>query len=112
MNQYVGIEQSDSLGRGGEQLGQEADGIRTQLNQLIQDMTNDADSLKGDALNRFRQARGELTQRFDELMAWCANNGVKLNEGQQQFNVTDADSSDDFGQAGAQASYLSRNPNG
>lgn len=104
----VGLENVNSLATGGEQLGQESDGIRTQMNQLIQDMTNDADSLQGESLARFREAREQLTERFNELMTWCSQNGIKLNEGQQQFNVTDSDSSSDFSQAGSDLGGLSR----
>ncbi len=105
---HVGLENVNSLALGGEQLGQESEGIRTQMNQLIQDMSNDADALQGEALARFREAREQLTERFDELMSWCSQNGIKLNEGQGQFNVTDSDSSSDFSQAGSDLGGLSR----
>ncbi|MFJ9555491.1 hypothetical protein ACIRPH_16875 [Nocardiopsis sp. NPDC101807] len=105
---HVGLENVNSLSTGGEQLGQESDGLRTQMNQLIQDMVNDADSLQGQALTDFRLAREQLTERFDELMTWCSQNGIKLNEGQQEFNVTDTDSSAEYSQAGNDLGGLSR----
>lgn len=108
MSQHAGLENVNSLSQGGEQLGQESDGLRTQMNQLIDDMTNDADSLQGQALHDFREARGNLTERFNELMTWCSQNGIKLNEGQQQFNLTDNEASDDFSQSSSDLGGLSR----
>ncbi|NYH52443.1 MULTISPECIES: hypothetical protein [Nocardiopsis] len=108
MSQHAGLENVNALSTGGENLGMESDGLRTQMNQLIQDMSNDGDSLQGQALNDFRQAREQLTERFDELMNWCSQNGIKLNEGQQQFNITDTDSAADLSQAGNDLGGLSR----
>ncbi|WP_026128970.1 MULTISPECIES: hypothetical protein [Nocardiopsis] len=108
MSQHAGLENVNSLSQGGEQLGQESDGLRTQMNQLINDMSNDADSLQGQALHDFREARNSLTERFDELMSWCNQNGIKLNEGQQQFNLTDSEASDDFSASGQDLGGLSR----
>ncbi|MCY9786321.1 hypothetical protein KIK06_20720 [Nocardiopsis sp. EMB25] len=108
MSNHAGLENVNALGTGGENLGQESDGLRTQMNQLIQDMSNDGDALQGQALNDFRAARNALTERFDELMTWCSQNGIKLNEGQQQFNITDQDSADDLSQAGNDLGGLAR----
>jgi hypothetical protein len=112
MSQHAGLENVNSLSTGGEQLGLESEGLRTQMNQLIDDMSNDADSLQGQALNDFRTARNSLTERFDELMTWCSQNGIKLNEGQAQFDITDNDSSDDYSQVGSDLGGLSRPVNG
>ncbi len=98
-SQHAGLENVNSLSQGGEQLGQESDGLRTQMNQLIDDMSSDADSIQGQALHDFREARNTLMERFDELMSWCSQNGIKLNEGQQQFNLTDDEASDDYAQS-------------
>jgi len=105
---HVGLENVNSLSTGGENLGQESDGLRTQMNQLIQDMVNDADSLQGQALTDFRTAREQLTERFDELMAWCGQNGIKLSEGQREFNITDTDSGGEYSQVGNDLGGLSR----
>ncbi|TQN30770.1 hypothetical protein FHX37_0654 [Haloactinospora alba] len=112
MAEHAGLTQSDALSKGGEGLGVETEGLYAQLNSLIQDMDKDASSLQGNALQRFREARNELTARFDELMTWCSNNGIKLNEGQKQFNWVDSESSDDFGGAGKEAGGLARPVNG
>ncbi|MGW5875035.1 hypothetical protein ACWFMI_00580 [Nocardiopsis terrae] len=111
MSQHAGLENVNSLSQGGEQLGQESDGLRTQMNQLIDDMTNDADSLQGQALHDFREARSSLVERFNELMSWCSQNGIKLNEGQQQFNLADSEASDDFSQSGSDLGALARSVN-
>ncbi|ASU82050.1 hypothetical protein CDO52_03975 [Nocardiopsis gilva YIM 90087] len=112
MSEHVGLTQSDALSKGGEGLGESSEGLWQQLGRLIEDMDKDSHSLQGNALQKFRQARGELTQRFDELMTWCSNNGIKLNEGQKQVNTTDTESGDDFGSAGNQLGGLSRPVNG
>ncbi|RNL84373.1 hypothetical protein [Halostreptopolyspora alba] len=112
MSDHVGLTQADALSKGGEELGVESEGLYSQLNSLIQDMERDADSLQGNALAKFREARNELTNRFDELMNWCSNNGIKLNEGQQQVNWADSTSGDDFGGTGRELGGLARPVNG
>ncbi|WP_159944735.1 MULTISPECIES: hypothetical protein [unclassified Nocardiopsis] len=105
---YVGLENVNSLATGGEQLGQESDNIRTQVNQLLQDLSSSGNSLQGEALARFQEAQEELSNRFEELMTWCGQNGIKLNEGQQEFTRTDANSSDQFSAAGNDLGAMSR----
>ncbi|WP_046470475.1 hypothetical protein [Allosalinactinospora lopnorensis] len=112
MADHVGLTEADALSRGGEDLGIESEGLYSQLNSLIQDMDRDADSLQGNALAKFREARNELTTRFDELMTWYSNNGIKLNEGQKQVNWTDSESGDDFGGTGRELGGLARPING
>ncbi|MBB4934236.1 hypothetical protein F4561_005056 [Lipingzhangella halophila] len=112
MSDHVGLTESDALSKGGEDLGVESEGLYSQLNNLIQDLERDADSLQGGALTKFREARNELTDRFEELMTWCSNNGIKLNEGQQQVNWTDNESGDDFGGTGRELGGLARPING
>ncbi|GAA3988696.1 hypothetical protein FOF52_17250 [Thermobifida alba] len=108
MNAYVGLTQADALGTGGQQLGIEAEGLRGQLNNLIADMENDGQSLQGSALAEFRKARSELNQRFDELIAWCNNNGIKLGEAQTQVTQTDDTSGEEFSGAGSGLGGLAR----
>lgn len=108
MNAYVGLTQADALGSGGQQLGNEAEGLRSQLNNLIADMENDGQSLQGKALTEFRRARAELTQRFEELIAWCAANGIKLGKAQIQVTRTDDTSGEEFSGAGSGLSGLAR----
>lgn len=108
MANHVGLTEADALGKGGEELGTSSEGLYQRLNNLIQDMERDGESLQGNALAKFREARNELTQRFDELMTWCSNNGIRLNEGQREFTATDADSGDTFASAGKEAGGLSR----
>ncbi len=108
MSQHAGLENVNSLSRGGEQLGQESDGLRTQMNQLMDDMSSDADALQGQALHDFREARNSLMERFNELMTWCSQNGIKLNEGQEQFNLTDDEASGEFAQTNSALGSLSR----
>lgn len=112
MSNYAGLTEADALGKGGEDLGVSSEGLYQRLNSLIQDMERDGDSLQGNALAKFRDARNELTTRFDELMTWCRNNGIKLNEGQREFTSVDSDSGDEFAAAGRQAGGLSRPING
>ncbi len=105
---HVGLENVNSLSMGGEQLGQESDNIRSQVNQLLQDLSNTGDSLQGQALADFNKAQEELALRFEELMTWCSQNGIKLNEGQQEFSRTDSESSDQFSQANNDLGAMSR----
>lgn len=107
-SQHAGLENVNSLSQGGENLGQESDGLRTQMNQLINDMSGDADSLQGQALHDFREARSTLMERFNELMSWCSQNGIKLSEGQQQFNLTDNESSDDYSRSTNELGAMAR----
>lgn len=104
----TGLENFDTLGSGGEQLAQESETIQRQMSQLIDDMSEDAKVLQGDALKEFNEAKRALTERFQELMSWCSQNGIKLNEGQSQFSTTDMDSSDVLGQSGADLGGLNR----
>lgn len=105
---HVGIENYDALSSGGEQLGQESDNLRVQMGQLIDDMSQDANVLQGQALKDFNDAKQALAERFEELMTWCSQNGIKLNEGQSQFNLTDQESSDVLGQSASDLGGLSR----
>ncbi len=105
---HVGIENHDALASGGEQLGQESDNLRSQMGQLIDDMSQDANVLQGQALKDFNDAKQALSERFEELMTWCGQNGIKLNEGQGQFNLTDQESSDVLGQSVGDLGGLSR----
>ncbi|MFD6099185.1 hypothetical protein ACFVWN_27580 [Nocardiopsis flavescens] len=105
---HVGIENHDALSTGGEQLGQESDNLRGQMSQLIDDMSQDANVLQGQALADFNDAKQALSERFEELMTWCGQNGIKLNEGQGQFNLTDQESSDVLGQSVSDLGGLSR----
>lgn len=108
MANHVGLTEADALGKGGEELGVSSEGLYQRLNNLIQDMERDGESLQGNALHKFREARNELTQRFDELMSWCRNNGIKLNEGQREVSTVDQESGDQFASAGKEAGGLSR----
>ncbi|WP_026118690.1 hypothetical protein [Nocardiopsis salina] len=108
----TGLENLDSLSSGAEQLSLESDSIREQMSQLIDDMSEDAKVLQGSALKEFNDAKSSLTERFEELMSWCSQNGIKLNEGQGQFNAADQDSSDVLGQSAGDLGGLSRPPNG
>src|SRR3569832_1100707 len=104
----TGLENQDSLGAGAEQLAQESDTLRGQMSQLIDDMSEDARVLQGSALKEFNDAKQALVDRFEELMSWCSQNGIKLNEGQTQFNTTDSESSDVLGQSASDLGGLSR----
>ncbi|MDS1270155.1 hypothetical protein RIF23_07595 [Lipingzhangella sp. LS1_29] len=108
-DQHVGLTEGDALSRGGEGLGQESEGLYQQLQSLIDDISErDGQALQGSALAKFQQARTELTHRFDELIRWCNNNGIDLNEGQRLVNTTDEASADDFGGAQTELGGLTR----
>ena len=81
------------------------------MSQLLDDMSEDAKVLQGSALKDFQEAKQELTSRFEELMTWCSQNGIKLNEGQSQFNTTDTESSDVLGQSASDLGGLYRSVN-
>lgn len=104
----TGLENYDTLSSGGEQLAQESESIQRQMSQLIDDMSEDAKVLQGEALKEFNEAKRSLTERFEELMSWCSQNGIKLNEGQSQFNTADTDSSDVLGQSATDLGGLNR----
>ncbi|MDT0328046.1 hypothetical protein [Nocardiopsis lambiniae] len=78
------------------------------MSQLIDDMSQDANVLQGQALADFNTAKQSLSDRFEELMTWCGQNGIKLNEGQTQFNLTDQESSDVLGQSASDLGGISR----
>ncbi|MGW1678629.1 hypothetical protein [Saccharopolyspora sp. NPDC002376] len=102
MSNFVGLTNANAMGQGGQNLGTEAQGLRAQLQNLINDMAKDKDAIQGSALAAFQQARYELETRFDELVRWCHDNGVDLGEAQTQVGTNDQTTHDDFRSAGSQ----------
>lgn len=112
MTTHVGLTQINALGQGGQNLGAESQGLRTQLMNLVADMEKDADAIQGNSLAALQQAKNELFSRFGELTAWCSQNGIKLGEGQGQINTTDMTGEQEFTAAGGGLASLSRPING
>lgn len=108
MGNFVGLTEYNALGKGGQNLGQEAGNLRGQLQNLVSELASSRDAMQGNQAGAFDRAKNELFARFDELTAWCNQHGIKLGDSQVVVNQTDASNEDAFGGAGSQIGGLSR----
>ena len=108
---FIGLTQANALGQGGQNLGTQAQNIRTQLNALIDDMSKDKDVIQGNGLAAFVTAKNELVTRFGELTQWINSHGIHLSDAQSGVNATDQQSGDDLNSASSGLSALVTSPN-
>lgn len=108
MTHQVGLTQYNALAVGGQGITAEAQHLRTQLNNLIADMEQDRNAMRGNQLAAFGKAKAELHARFGELLRWCQQHGISLTEGQNQVVAADASNEADFVTAGGNLSGLTR----
>jgi hypothetical protein len=111
MTNYVGLTDYNALGRGGDGLGQEAGSLRGQLQGLITELEQSREAMQGNQAVAFDRTKTELFTRFDELVAWCNQHGVKLVDSQVVVAQTDSGNEDGFTGAGNQIGGLLRSVN-
>jgi hypothetical protein len=108
MANFVGLTDYDTLGRGGQNIAQQADALHQRLRALIAELAPAPDAMQGGQLAAFNRAATELTMRFDELIRWATLNATKLGESQTVVTTSDQTSQEQYAAAGGQLGGLSR----
>lgn len=96
MTAFVGLTHYNALGQGGTNLQEEAENLRGQVLNLIADLEKDKDAVQGGTLAAFQAAKGQLLDRFDELIAFCRSHGIDLSDAQHQVVLTDTGGADEM----------------
>jgi uncharacterized protein YukE len=107
-NNFVGLTDYNTLGRGGQNIGQQAEALQARLQALISELAPAPEAMQGAQLGAFNRAASELTMRFTELIRWATQNATKLGESQTVVSTSDQTSQEQFTGAGGQLGGLSR----
>lgn len=109
MNDFVGLDQSDSLQVGGAELNEEATQIQQQATQLFDTMEMDVrNAMDGAAPSAFMNAHSNLSLKFGDMMQWLSQMGINLSEVNAEILQADDDNMMDFQGAGDQFDSLPR----
>jgi uncharacterized protein YukE len=108
MSNFVGLTDHNTLGRGAQSIGVQADSLRQRLQALISELRPAQQAMQGGQLAAFHRAENELTARFGELIRWATQNADKLGESQTVVNTTDQTSQEEYTVAGGQLGGLAR----
>lgn len=104
---FIGLSQANALGQGGTALDSNAAQLFQHLQALVGELEADAQAMRGGALQAFARVKGELFDRFHELVDFCRANGLHLTDAQTQVDATDQAGADQFSALGSAMGALS-----
>lgn len=109
---HLRLEIDTALADSGKEVLDESDVMRGQIQALIGHIEGIPEAIQGGAEHKFSEAGKRLSACFNDLLDWCQDNGVNLNEANNILQQTTGDSIDAYGNAGSQIDGLSRGVNG
>lgn len=109
---HLRLEVDTALADGGQEVIDESDVMRGQVQALIAHIEGIPEALQGTAEPQFSAAGNNLTNCFNSLLNWCQENGMNLNEANTVMQQMNNDAFDSYSSALGQIDGLARGVNG
>lgn len=112
VSNHLRLEVDTALADGGQEVMDESDVMRGQIQALIAHVEGIPEALQGSAQPQFSAAGNNLASCFDSLLDWCQENGVNLNEANAVLQQMNNEAFDSYSGALGQIDGLARGVNG
>lgn len=109
---HLRLEVDTALADGGQEVIDESDVMRGQIQALIAHIEGIPEALQGQAQPQFSSAGNNLASCFNSLLDWCQENGMNLNEANTVLQQMNNEAVDSYGGALGQIDGLARGVNG